>query len=70
MFAVIEIQKNGETATPITTLFTDKKQAYSKYHQVLAAASISQVEEHSAILVSEEGNYMFREKFIHESEEE
>lgn len=68
MFAVIEIQKNGATAAPITTLFTDKEQAYSKYHQVLAAAAISQVPEHSAILVSEEGNYMFHEKFIHEGE--
>lgn len=68
MLAVIEIQKNGATATPLTTLFTDKEQAYSKYHQVLAAASVSDVPEHSAILVSEEGNYMFHEKFIHEGE--
>jgi len=68
MFAVIEIQKNGATATPITTLHTNKDEAHSKYHQVLAAAAISQVPEHSAILVSEEGNYMFHEKFIHEGE--
>ena len=68
MFAVIEIQKNGATATPITTLFTDKDQAYSKYHQVLAAASVSDVLEHSAILVSEEGSYMLHDKFIHEGE--
>ena len=68
MFAVIEIQKSGVTATPITTLFTDKNQAHSRYHQVLAAAAVSQVPEHSAILVSEEGNYMFHEKFIHEGE--
>lgn len=68
MFAVIEIQKNGASATPITTLFTDKDEAYSKYHQVLAAAAVSEVEEHSAILVSEEGNYMLHEKFIHEGE--
>lgn len=68
MFAVIEIQKDGATATPITTLFTDKDQAYSKYHQVLAAAAISQVPEHSAILVSEEGSYMMHDKFIHEGE--
>lgn len=68
MFAVIEIQKNGATATPITTLFTDKDRAYSKYHQVLAAAAISQVPEHSAILVSEEGSYMMHDKFIHEGE--
>lgn len=69
MFAVIEIQKNGETATPITTLFEDKDQAFNKYHTILAAAAVSDVEEHSAILISEEGSYMYHEKFVHESEE-
>ena len=68
MFAVIEIQKIGSTATPITNVYEDKNEAYSKYHQVLAAAAVSQVEEHSAILVSEEGNYMLHDKFIHEGE--
>ena len=66
MFAVTEIQKNGDMATPITTLFTDKNAAYSAYHTALAAAAISTVPEHSAILVSEEGNYILHEKFIHE----
>ena len=69
MFAVIEIQKNGDTSTPITTLFDNKDEAYSKYHTVLASAAISEIEEHSAILVSEEGNYMLHEKFVHEGEE-
>ena len=70
MFAVLEIQKNGATATPIITLFdsTEKDAAYSKYHQILASASISQVQEHSAILLSEEGGYMLYEKFVHEGE--
>ena len=60
MFAVIEIQKNGATAAPITNLYDNKDEAYNRYHSIL--------EDHSAILVSEEGNYMFREKFIHEGE--
>ena len=68
MFAVIEIQKNGATATPITTLYGDKGEAYNKYHTVLAAAAVSTVQEHSAILISEEGCYMFHEKFVHEGE--
>ena len=65
MFAIIEIQKNGENASPIITLYTDKEAAYSKYHTILAAAAISEIQEHSAILVSEEGNYVLHEKFIH-----
>ena len=63
MFVVIEIQKNGENASPITNLYTDKEAAYSKYHTILAAAAISEIQEHSAILVSEEGNYVLHEKF-------
>lgn len=70
MFAVIEIQKNKTTATPFISLFDSKEQAYSSYHTILAAAAISEIEEHSVILVSEEGNYMLHDKFIHESMEE
>ena len=70
MFVVIEIQKNGDVATPITTLFTNKEAAYSQYHTILAAAAISSVQEHSAILVSEEGNYVLHEKFIHNGGQE
>lgn len=65
MKAVIEIQKNGETATPLVQLFTDDAQAKSRYHELLSIAAVSNVPEHSVILVSEEGNYMFREKYEH-----
>ena len=65
MKAVIEIQKNGETATPLVQLFTDDAQAKSRYHELLSIAAVSNVPEHSVILVSEEGNYMFHEKYEH-----
>ena len=65
MKAVIEIQKSGETATPLVQLFTDDAQAKSRYHELLSTAAVSNVPEHSVILVSEEGNYMFREKYEH-----
>ena len=65
MKAVIEIQKSGETATPFVQLFTDDAQAKSRYHELLSIAAVSNVPEHSVILVSEEGNYMFREKYEH-----
>lgn len=68
MFAVVEIQKNGTSAVPLTSLFENKDDAYSKYHQVLAAAAKSTVQEHSAILISEEGAYLIQQKFIHEAE--
>ena len=65
MKAVIEIQKSGETVTPLVQLFTDDAQAKSRYHELLSIAAVSNVPEHSVILVSEEGNYMFREKYEH-----
>ena len=68
MKAVIEIQKSGETATPLVQLFDDDAQAKSRYHELLSIAAVSSVPEHSVILVSEEGNYMFHEKYIHEGE--
>lgn len=70
MIAIIEIQKDENSATNITELFTDISQAKSRYHQILAVAAISSVPEHSVILVSEEGNFMLHEKYIHEIEEE
>lgn len=68
MKAVIEIQKSGDTATPLVQLFTDDAQAKSRYHELLSIAAVSSVPEHSVILVSEEGNYMFHEKYTHEGE--
>lgn len=68
MKAVIEIQKSGDTATPLVQLFTDDAQAKSRYHELLSIAAVSDVPEHSVILVSEEGNYMFHEKYVHEGE--
>lgn len=69
MLAVIEIQKDGETASQITQLFTDAAEAKARYHEVLAAAAVSDVPEHSAILVSEDGSFMFHEKYYHGGDE-
>ena len=68
MKAVIEIQKSGETATPLVQLFENDALAKSRYHELLSIAAVSDVPEHSVILVSEEGNYMFHEKYVHEGE--
>ena len=68
MKAVIEIQKSGATATPSVQLFEDDAQAKSRYHELLSIAAVSSVPEHSVILVSEEGNYMFHEKYTHGGE--
>lgn len=56
MYIVIELQKNakGEVANVVTS-FPTLAEAESKYHSILAAAAVSNLPTHSAIIVSEEG---------------
>lgn len=54
-YIVIEIQKNAEgVVSNIVTSFENLAEAESAYYSVLAAAAISNVPVHSAIIVSEE----------------
>ena len=56
MYIVIELQKNADgNVTNIVTDFATLAEAESKYYTILAAAAISKVPVHSAIIVSEEG---------------
>jgi hypothetical protein len=55
-YIVIELQKNKEGAvTNLVTEHNNLAEAESKYYTILAAAAISTVPVHSAIIVSEEG---------------
>lgn len=66
MYIIIEIQTNdqGETA-----YLTDKKSsigaAYQKYHTVLAAAAVSGLAVHAAIILNERGEIIARDCFVH-----
>lgn len=56
MYIVIELQKNADGR--VSNLVTEHKtlaEAESKYYLILAAAAVSEVPVHSAIIVSEEG---------------
>lgn len=56
MYIVIELQKNA--AGNVSNIVTDKPtlaEAESAYYSILAAAAVSSVPVHSAIIVSEEG---------------
>ena len=56
MFIVIELQKNAEgVVSNIVTSFDNLAEAESKYYSILAAAAVSKIPVHSAIIVSEEG---------------
>lgn len=55
MYIVIELQKNKDgVVSNIVTDHASMAEAESKYHSILAAAAVSKVPVHSAIIVSEE----------------
>lgn len=68
MFIVIELQTNGTTTATLTNAYTDKNTAYQKYHTILAAAAVSKVETHTALIMNEYGIVEARETFTHETE--
>ena len=66
MFIVLEIQKTDSIATLVFTAET-RNEGESKYHQVLAAAAISSVPIHSAMLISEDGLPLAYASYTHGS---
>ena len=56
MYIVLEIQtnKNG-TIGMLTTAYEDQNLAKNKYYTVLAAAAVSGLPKHTAVLMNEEG---------------
>ena len=56
MYIVIELQKDAKgVVSNIVTSFENLAEAESKYYNILAAAAVSKIPVHSAIIVSEEG---------------
>lgn len=56
MYFVLEIQKTNDTTAPhILTAHSDLFEAEQKYHTVLAAAAVSNVPVHSAVIISDTG---------------
>lgn len=69
-YVVVELQDNGTQVANIVTSFDSVYQAEQKYHQVLAAAAVSQVPVHSAIMLNSEGQYIKSEGYDHRQSEE
>jgi hypothetical protein len=55
-YIVIELQTDaaGQTAN-IVTAYDNQPQAEAKFHTILAAAAVSPVPKHAAVILSEEG---------------
>ena len=69
-YIVQEIQTtNGTTALVTPQIFTDRNQADSAYFTVLAAAAISQVEEHSVLMYMSDGKVVRCDGYNHTAQE-
>lgn len=64
MYIVLEIQVWDSVATIINS-YNSRNEAESRYHQVLAAAAISEVPKHSAVLMDEIGQTIKNETYTH-----
>jgi len=71
MYIILELQTNDGAATVVTPIQTAQtlNEAMSRYHGILAAAAISSVECHSAIMLNERGDYVAKESYEHPKED-
>ena len=65
MYIVLEIQKNGDAMAHLVSQHDTLQEAESKFHQVLAAAAVSSVDKHSAVLIEENGALLRTECYEH-----
>ena len=65
-FIVIETQTNaGQTVMTQPELFTDQLQAESRWHAIMSLAAVSNVEEHAAMIINQDGATVRREVYRH-----
>lgn len=70
-FIVIELQKHEDgTVGNLVWAYDNQNTAENKFYTVLAAAAISNIPKHSAVLLHEDGFVIRNETYIHESNEE
>lgn len=62
MFIVLEIQNTAVLVNDYNT----RNEAENKYHTILAYAAVSSIEKHSAVMLTNEGEYIKSECFVHE----
>jgi hypothetical protein len=65
---IIEIQhSNDGTNATLVNSYKDQATAEQKYHTVLAAAAVSNVDVHSAVIMDDTGNRIKGESYYHGS---
>lgn len=65
MYIVIELQTNGGVTANIVRAYEDFAVALQAYYTTLAAAAVSSVEIHAAVMVNAKGELLRHESFTH-----
>ena len=68
MYIVIELQTNGNTTANVVTSHATRNEAEQKYHLVLSAAAVSNVEIHAAVMLTADGMVINSQAYHHEAE--
>ena len=66
MFIVLELQATADSVSHIFSTFDSVEEAESHWHSVLAAAAVSTVPAHSALLMTADGQVLRSETYHHE----
>ena len=68
-YIVIELQTadTGQVST-LTTVYDTQFQAESAFHGILAAAALSDLPKHGAIIITGDGEYMDAKTYEHSAE--
>lgn len=65
-YVVMEIQTNSNgTVGTLINSYTNQNEAESKYHQILASASVSSLPVHSAVMVQNDGLLLKSDRYFH-----
>ena len=68
-YIVLETQTtHGVTAIVPPLAYYDRNEAEAQFHTILAAAAISEVEEHAAVLLTSDGRVLRNECYRHTNE--
>lgn len=70
MYIVIELQTNNGITGNFVFAYSDKADAYAKYHAILSAAAKSSVDVHAAVILNEVGTTIASSYFVHDKEAE
>lgn len=67
-YIVIELQTTNGTTAALVNTYATRNEAEQKYHTILAAAAVSNVEIHAAVILTPDGMEIMNQAYHHGNE--